>query len=239
MPEYRVGISGWRYPPWRGVFYPTGLRQRDELSFVAERLNSVEINGSFYALQRPSSYQQWFAQTPSGFVFAVKGPRFVTHMKKLADVRTPVANFLASGVLALAGKLGPVLWQLPPNFHRNDERLAQALARLPPGRHAFEFRHPTWFTPDVYELLRRHSVALVVADRPEVRRFQVDERTADFVFLRFHHGGGDGNYSHRQLGSWARRIEEWRREGDVYAYFNNDWAGYAVENGLWLKHRLG
>jgi uncharacterized protein YecE (DUF72 family) len=132
-----------------------------------------------------------------------------------------------------------VLWQLPPNFHRNDERLAHALAELPAGRHAFEFRHPSWFAPAVYDLLRVHGVALVIADRPEVRRFQTHERTADFVFLRFHYGGGDGSYSHRRLGSWARRIEEWRREGDVYAYFNNDWAGYAVENGLWLKQRLG
>jgi uncharacterized protein YecE (DUF72 family) len=131
-----------------------------------------------------------------------------------------------------------VLWQLPPNFHRNDERLAQALSALPAGRHAFEFRHPSWFAADVYGLLRQHGVALVIADRPDIRRFQTSERTADFVFLRFHHGGGDGSYSHRQLGSWARRIDEWRREGDVYAYFNNDWAGFAVENGLWLKHRL-
>lgn len=116
--------------------------------------------------------------------------------------------------------------------------MGSALEALPPGRHCFEFRHPSWFAPEIFALLRRHRAALVIADRPEVRRFQAHELTADFTFLRFHHGGADGNYSHRQLGVWARRIEEWRRSVDVYAYFNNDWQGFAVENGLWLKDRL-
>jgi uncharacterized protein YecE (DUF72 family) len=116
--------------------------------------------------------------------------------------------------------------------------LGAALAALPSGRHAFEFRHPSWFADEVYNLLRARGVALVIADRPEIRRFQTHERTADFAFLRFHHGGGDGSYTHRRLGAWARRIEEWRVEGDVYAYFNNDWEGYAVENALWLQNRL-
>jgi uncharacterized protein YecE (DUF72 family) len=139
--------------------------------------------------------------------------------------------------LVRSPKLGPVLWQLPASFQRDDERLAGALAALPPGRHCFEFRHPSWFAGEVYELLREHDVALVIGDDPR-RPFQTRELTASFTYVRFHHGGGDGNYSHRQLAVWARRIEEWRESVDVYVYFNNDWGGFAVENGRWLEARL-
>jgi uncharacterized protein YecE (DUF72 family) len=130
--DVRIGISGWRYPPWRGTFYPAGLPQRAELAYAAERMNSVEINGSFYALQRPENYQAWYAQTPEDFVFSVKGGRFITHMKKLAGVETPLANFFASGVLALGGKLGPLLWQLPPTLGFDPDRLAAFLTCRPP-----------------------------------------------------------------------------------------------------------
>jgi uncharacterized protein YecE (DUF72 family) len=135
-------------------------------------------------------------------------------------------------------KLGPVLWQLPGTFHRDDDRLAGALEALPPGRHCFEFRHESWFVDEVYELLRRHEVALVIGDTP-TRSFQAHELTADWTFVRFHHGtrGRHSNYSERELEEWARRIERW--DVDVYAYFNNDRNGYAVRNGLWLKERLG
>jgi uncharacterized protein YecE (DUF72 family) len=139
--------------------------------------------------------------------------------------------------LVRSEKLGPVLWQLPPNFPRNDERLAFALEHLPPGRHAFEFRHPTWFVEETFATLRTHGVALVIGDDPR-RPFQAREVTAEFTYVRFHHGGGDGNYSHRQLAVWARRIEEWRKQVDISAYFNNDWGGFAVENALWLEERL-
>jgi len=137
-------------------------------------------------------------------------------------------------------KLGPVLWQLPATFRRDDDRLAHALERLPPGRHCFEFRHESWFVEDVYQLLRRHGVALVIGDTPE-REFQTHELTAGWTFLRFHHGtrGRNSNYSERELEEWARRIEGWAREVEVYAYFNNDRNGYAVRNGLWLRERLG
>jgi uncharacterized protein YecE (DUF72 family) len=235
----RIGCSGWNYTHWRDVVYPRGFPASRWLEHYATLFDTVEVNTTFYRLPSRPAVAGWVEQTPSRFVFAVKSSRFLTHMKRLTDMDVGVRRFYERiDPLLDAKRLGPVLWQLPPNFHRNDERLAHALAELPPGRHAFEFRHPSWFVDEVYELLRDHGAALVIGDRPEVRRFQARERTADFVFLRFHHGGGDGNYTHRQLGVWTRRIEDWSRQGDVYAYFNNDWAGYAVENGTWLRQRL-
>jgi uncharacterized protein YecE (DUF72 family) len=235
----RIGCSGWNYTHWRDVVYPRGLPARRWLAHYATRFDTVEINTTFYRLPSVATVGGWVDHTPPGFVFAVKASRFLTHMKRLTDLHEGVGRFYER-IEPLVGtpKLGPVLWQLPPNFHRNDERLEAALEVLPSGRHAFEFRHPSWFAEEVYALLRAHGAALVIADRPEVRRFQAHELTADFTYVRFHHGGGDGRYSHRRLGAWARRIEDWRRDRDVYAYFNNDWAGYAVENGLWLEHRL-
>jgi uncharacterized protein YecE (DUF72 family) len=238
--DVRIGISGWRYPPWRGAFYPRGLAQRRELEYVAERLNSVEINGSFYSLQRPEKYAAWRDQTPDGFVFAVKGGRFITHMKKLKDVEVPLANFFASGVLALGPKLGPFLWQLPPNLGFDAGRLRDFLGRLPrttieaaelakghderlegralteadadrPLRHAVEVRHATFVTTEFVELLRAAGVALVVADT--AKRFPyLDDVTADFVYVRLH---GDeelytSGYSDQALDVWAERVRQWR-----------------------------
>ena len=241
QPEVRVGISGWVYPNWRGDFYPTGLRQADELEFASQHLTSIEVNGSFYALQRPANWVRWRDAVPDDFVFAVKGPRFITHIKRLGDIDAPLANFLASGVLALGEKLGPLLWQLPPTFKRDDERLASALERLPPGqRHCFEFRHPSWFADEVYDLLRRHGVALAIGDRPEVRDFQAHVFTADWTLVRFHHGsrGRRGNYSETELREWARRFEDWRADVEIFAYFNNDWEVFAVRNALRLRTLL-
>jgi uncharacterized protein YecE (DUF72 family) len=236
----RVGCSGWNYKHWREFIYPKGVPARRWLEHYATLFDTVEVNSTFYRLPTVQAVEGWVEQSRGGFVFAVKASRYLTHMKRLTDMEQGLRRFYGRiEPLVRSPKLGPVLWQLPPNFHRNDERLAEALAALPAGRHAFEFRHASWFADEVYELLRARGVALVVADRPEIRGFQSHELTADFTFLRFHHGGGDGNYSHRQLGVWARRIEDWCTEVDVYAYFNNDWRGYAVENGLWLKERLG
>ncbi|MEX2032548.1 MAG: DUF72 domain-containing protein [Dehalococcoidia bacterium] len=182
----------------------------------------------------------WVEQTPPGFLFAVKASRFLTHMKRLADMGRGVERFYERiEPLVRSPKLGSVLWQLPESFRRNDERLAHALERLPPGRHCFEFRHPSWFVPEVHDLLREHRVALVIGDHPR-RPFQTYELTADWSFIRFHHGsrGRNGNYSERELEAWRRRIEAWRARVEVFAYFNNDWQGYAVKNGLWLKERL-
>ena len=243
VPDVRVGISGWTYPPWRGVFYPKGLRQADELAHVGTRLRSVEINGSFYSLQRPHSYRAWAAATPDDFVFSVKGGRFITHMKKLADVEVPLANFFASGVLALGPKLGPVLWQLPPTLGFDVGRLRAFLELLPrstadaaglarshdsrldgraltetdadrPLRHAFEVRHESFRSPDLVALAREHRVAVVVADTAGRWPF-LDEDTADFAYARLH---GDtelyvSGYDDAALDAWADRVRSWTASG--------------------------
>jgi len=238
----RIGCSGWNYQHWRnGVFYPPRLPPRRWLEFYAQHFDTVEINSTFYRLPRESAVASWALETPAGFLFAVKMSRYVTHLKRLRDL-PPSLDLFYSRIRPLADspKLGPVLWQFPGNFHRDDERLAQALGVLPLGQHCFEFRHESWFVEDVYELLRRAGVALVIGDTPE-RPFQTHELTADWTFLRFHHGtrGRLSNYSERELEEWAQRIERWATRVDVYAYFNNDRNGYAVRNGLWLKKRLG
>ena len=238
----RIGCSGWNYEHWRnGVFYPPRLPPRRWLEHYALHFDTVEINATFYRLPRESAVANWERESPPGFLFAVKMSRYVTHLKRLRDL-PPSLELFYSRIRPLVGspKLGPVLWQLPGNFHRDDERLAEALALLPAGRHCFEFRHESWFVDEVYELLRRAGVALVIGDTPE-RPFQAHELTADWTFIRFHHGtrGRFSNYSERELEQWAQRIEGWAALGDVYAYFNNDRNGYAVRNGLWLKTRLG
>ena len=180
-------------------------------------------------------------QTPPHFLFALKASRYLTHIKRLTDLDQGVARFYER-IEPLVGtpKLGPVLWQLPGTFQRDDERLASALRALPPGRHCFEFRHESWFAPAVYAALREHGVALVIGDMP-TRPFQTHEMTADWTFVRFHFGarGRRGNYSESELEEWARRLEDWRERVEVFAYFNNDWEGFAVKNGLWLRRRLG
>jgi uncharacterized protein YecE (DUF72 family) len=238
----RIGCSGWNYDHWRnGVFYPPRLPPRRWLEYYAQHFDTVEVNATFYRLPREAAVAKWVASTPGGFLFAVKMSRYVTHVKRLRDLPASLALFYGRlAPLVAAAKLGPVLWQLPPTFRRDDGRLAETLAQLPSGRHCFEFRHESWFVDEIYELLRAHAVALVVGDSPRYP-FQTQELTADWTFVRFHHGrrGRGGNYSVRELEEWAKRIEEWRERMDVYAYFNNDWNGYAVRNGVWLDRRLG
>lgn len=264
----RVGISGWRYPRWRGDFYPKGLRQKDELAYAASKLASIELNGTFYSLQRPGCFRDWYAATPEGFVFAVKGGRFVTHMKKLRDVDTALANFFASGLLRLREKLGPVLWQLPERLPFDPARMEDFFATLPrdtaaaaalarrhgpqvegrawteveadvPIRHALEPRHPTFFTPEAFDLLRRHDVALVLADTAG-RWPYAEELTADFVYVRLH--GAEqlywSGYTADQLDGWAEKIRAWRKKRDVYVYFDNDAQGRAPWDALALASRL-
>jgi uncharacterized protein YecE (DUF72 family) len=239
----RIGISGWRYDPWRSVFYPEGLPQRRELEFCGRHFPTVEINGSFYSLQRPEYYAQWYDETPPQFLFAVKGSRYITHMLRLSRIEKPLANFFASGILNLRDKLGPFLWQFPPMFAFKRDRLeaffrllprtteqALALARRRDARmigrsrlaidanrklrHAVEIRHPSFMTADFVRLLRKHGVGLVVADTAG-KWPKMFHVTADFVYVRLH---GDvkiytSGYTERALASWARRIRNWERDG--------------------------
>ena len=219
----RVGCSGWNYRHWREVFYPPGLPASRWLEHYASRFDTVEVNATFYRLPTREAVARWAEQTPAEFLFAVKASRFLTHVKRLTDMAEGVARFCERiQPLAEAGKLGPVLWQLPETFHRADERLASALGRLPPGRHCFEFRHPSWFAEDVYALLREHGAALVIGDHPD-RPFQTHVLTADWTYVRFHIGSlPDGNYTDEELEGWRTRIAGWRDGADAYAYFNND-----------------
>jgi uncharacterized protein YecE (DUF72 family) len=232
-------VSGWRYPPWRGVFYPPDLPQRLELRYLASVFSTVELNGSFYSLQRPESWERWRAETPDDFVFAVKGPRFITHMLKLRGVEQPLANFLASGVLALGPKLGPMLWQFSPRLRFDPDRFEAFLALLPrdteaalrlarrrhprmhgrsrlaidrprPLRHAVEIRHESFLDPRFVAMLRANGVALVVAETAG-RWPMPSDVTADFVYVRLH---GDralyqSGYGPAALARWAARIRAW------------------------------
>jgi len=234
----RIGISGWNYAGWRGSFYPKGLRHRDELAFASGQVDTIEINGTFYSLQRPDSFARWRDETPEGFVFAIKGSRFITHLKQLRDIEVPLANFFASGVLRLEEKLGPFLWQFAPRFRFDEERLDRFFRLLPrdteaaaalakrhdqrlagrawlrtearrPLRHAIEIRHPSFLDPAFVRLLRRHRIALVFADA--VSWPYAEDVTADFVYLRLH-GSEElyaSGYSEPALARWAARIEAW------------------------------
>ncbi|MEZ2299322.1 DUF72 domain-containing protein [Variovorax sp. RCC_210] len=285
--DVHIGISGWRYAPWRGRFYPPGLAQRKELEFASLMLPTIEINGSFYSLQRPESYRLWHDQTPEDFLFAVKGSRYITHMLQLKDVRQALANFFASGVLALGQKMGPVLWQLPPSMRYDPGRLDAFFSLLPRDgravralagehdervagrsvlepvrglriRHALEVRHPSFVDPGFIALLRRHQVALVVADTAG-RWPWLEDLTADFVYIRLH---GDkalyaSGYGDAALDHWAARIDAWRQGGqvddaklaspkvarrgrhDVFCYFDNDVKVHAPYDAAHLAARLG
>jgi uncharacterized protein YecE (DUF72 family) len=235
----RVGCSGWNYAHWRnGVFYPPRLPAKQWLAYYARFFDTVEVNSTFYRLPKPTAVQGWVDQTPDDFVFALKVSRYLTHVRRLRDVADGMKLFYERiGPLVRSPKLGPLLWQLPPDFKRDDERLAAALASLPPGRHCFEFRHESWFVDDVLDLLRDHGVALVIGDDPR-RPWQRHELTTDWTFVRFHAGtrGRNGNYSETELREWAGRIAGF--EVAAYVYFNNDWLGYAPRNALRLKQLL-
>jgi uncharacterized protein YecE (DUF72 family) len=239
----RIGLSGWNYAHWRnGVFYPPRLPARRWLEFYAARFDTVEVNSTFYRLPRADAVANWVAGTPPSFLFAIKASRYLTHVKRLRELGPGLELFLERiEPLLRSPKLGPLLWQLPPTFRRDHARLAEALARFPPGlRHCVEFRDPSWFVAETYELLREHRVALVVGDRPQVNWFQAHELTADWTFVRFHGGtrGRRGNYSRRELEEWAERLRAWSATHEVFAYFNNDWEGFAPRNAATLKRLL-
>jgi uncharacterized protein YecE (DUF72 family) len=240
----RIGISGWRYKGWRGTFYPEKLPHRRELEYAAQHFNTIELNGSFYSLQRPQSFKQWHDETPDDFVFAVKGSRYITHMLKLTNAEAPLANFFAQGVLRLGGKLGPILWQFPPQFAFNPEKLQAFFDLLPrtqsqavalahnhdrrlkdrswleievdqPVRHAIEIRHVTCECPEFITLLRKNRIGLVVADTVDWPLLM--DVTADFVYCRLH--GSEELYSSGyeadSIETWARRVVAWSRGHEV------------------------
>jgi uncharacterized protein YecE (DUF72 family) len=241
--DIRIGISGWTYKPWRGVFYPEGLPQKQELTYAAEHFRSIEINGTFYGLQRPESFAAWHDATPDDFVFAIKGSRYITHMRRLTDIETSLANFLASGVLRLGKKLGPVLWQFPPRMKFSTERFEPFLKLLPkttgdavdlagrhdsrldgrdyvetdadrPIRHALEIRHDSFRSQDFIDLLRHYKVGLIVADTVEWPLLM--DLTADFVYCRLH--GSEqlyvSGYDDEALDRWAQLIRQWTKGRD-------------------------
>jgi uncharacterized protein YecE (DUF72 family) len=235
-----IGCSGWNYQTWKDEFYE-GKPARLWLQHYARFFDTVEVNNTFYRLPLTTSVARWVEETPPQFLFAVKASRYLTHVRRLTDLGGGIERFYERlDPLVRTPKFGPVLWQLPATFRRDDDRLATALAALPPGRHCFEFRHASWFVDPVYDLLRRRGAALVIGDRPEAKKFQSLELTTDWTYVRFHYGtrGRRGNYSERELEEWARRFEDWHGEVEVFAYFNNDWEVFAVRNALWLKQRL-
>jgi uncharacterized protein YecE (DUF72 family) len=238
----RIGISGWTYPPWRGLFFPAKLSQKLELEYAASIFRTIEINGTFYSLQRPSSYQSWADRTPPDFMFSVKGPRYITHMLRLQNVETPLANFFASGILKLGAKLGPILWQLPPSFKYSNELMENFFELLPrntsdavelgkkhdrmvegrsfleidrhrPLRHALEIRHPSFVVPEFIALLRKYKVALVCADTVEWPRLM--DVTSDFVYCRLHGSQVlySSGYSKAAIDQWAARVTVWAKGG--------------------------
>ncbi len=240
MKRVRIGCSGWQYDSWRGRLYPEREPKRRWLELYAQHFDTVEVNSTFYRLARREAVTHWVHQTPPEFEFAVKASRYLTHIKRLVDIGEGIKRFYEPlAPLIEAKRLGPVLWQLPENFHRDESRLRGWLAELPAGRHTIEFRHPSWFTPEMMHALREHGVALTIGDHPQ-RPFQAHAATASWRFIRFHFGarGRRGNYSERELETWARRIAQWRRTHEVYAFFNNDWEGFAPANALRLAARL-
>jgi len=288
MSGIRIGISGWRYEPWRGIFYPRDLAQRRELEFASRAFPTIEINGSFYSLQYPASYQSWYDETPPGFVFAIKGGRYITHLLRLRNCERAMANFFASGIFNLREKIGPFLWQFPPQFRYDEERFEAFFKMLPrdtdralalarkrdarmtgrcrlaidcnrPLRHAVEIRHESFVNERFVAQLRRHRIALVVADTAGKWPYYEDV-TADFVYIRLH---GDAQlyvsgYTNEALERWAARIRSWtggsepadakrmsstpaarRRSRDVYCYFDNDVKVRAPIDAHNLMRKLG
>lgn len=235
----RVGTSGWVYRPWRGVFYPATLPQKDWFKYYASRFDTAEINATFYRLPSQAAVAAWREAAPPGFQFAWKASRYITQAKKLKDPEAPLARVYGQ-MAALAETAGPALFQLPPHLPLNLERLSSFLALLPRGRQAMEFRHPSWYIDAVFELLAQHDVAFCVSDHHDAPAPWV--RTASFVYVRGHGPGGAyaGSYSDADLADWSRRILAWRAEGhDVYAYFDNDIGCAAPGDAQRLRDRAG
>ena len=238
-PKYYIGTSGWVYPHWREVFYPPKLAQSKWLEFYTRHFSTVELNTSFYRLPTEKAFSNWRDNSPDDFVYAVKVSRFITHIKRLKDVEEPIETFLGRA-RHLEEKLGPLLYQLPPNMRRNDERLDAFLSLLPrEHRHVVEFRHESWLDEEVFAILRRHHVGFCVFDMPGLACPLVS--TADFAYIRFHGSSGlySSCYREEELERWAKRIALLGENLDaVYIYFNNDAEGFAIRNARTLEEKL-
>ncbi|MBV9986543.1 MAG: DUF72 domain-containing protein [Chitinophagaceae bacterium] len=235
-----IGTSGWHYKHWRGNFYPADIKDADRFGFYTAKFQTVELNNSFYHLPTAATFSQWRLSTPPGFLFAVKGSRFFTHMKKLNLDKEAIRPFF-SNVSKLKEKLGPILFQLPPNWKLNLERLEAFLKLLPKRyRYTIEFRNHSWYIPAVYELLERHNIAFCIYDLAGHQ--SPLEVTADFIYIRLHGPGNkyQGSYSDAALEQWAAFCKQWRKKGKgIYVYFDNDQEGYAAFNALRLQQLLG
>jgi len=233
-----IGTSGWHYKHWKGPFYPKDFPEKEFLPFYSNYFNSVEINNSFYKLPDKNTLKRWRQTVRDDFIFAVKASRYITHMKNLKEPQKSLSNFLST-ISNLKDKLGPILFQLPPNWHVNPKRLEAFLAALPDGQcYAFEFRDKTWFNQDVYNLLSEYNAAFCIYDLKGKR--SPETITADFVYIRLH-GPSDvayqGSYSKWQLNRWVKKFRAWMNEGkDVYCFFDNDQRGFAAKNALTLQH---
>ncbi len=238
--KYYIGTSGWVYNHWRGLFYPEGLAQAKWLEFYARQFSTVELNNTFYHLPSEKAFSNWRERSSPDFSYAVKVSRFITHIKKLRNVEEAVENFLSRAKL-LGEKLGPLLYQLPPNMPRNDKVLEAFLCLLPPGLpHVFEFRHDSWLDDEVFDLLRRYNAGFCVFDMPGLTTPLV--ATADFAYIRFHGSSSlySSCYSDRELEGWAKRIIKLGQGlNSVYIYFNNDAEAFAVSNARTLAEKLG
>ena len=234
-----IGTSGWMYEHWRDVLYRQGVSRDDMLPAYANSFRTVEVNNTFYQLPDEDTIQGWYRKTPDDFVFAVKANRYITHMKNLLEPRDPVSRLL-DRVTGLGAKLGPILFQLPPGWHVNAERLEHFTGVLPEGhRYVFEFRHESWYTDSVYDILEESGSAFCVHDHKDAP--SPERVTADFAYVRFHgrRGAYAGRYPPADLVNWVNTVSAWNARGlDVYCYFNNDFRGYAVENALELNRLL-
>jgi uncharacterized protein YecE (DUF72 family) len=242
----RIGTSGYSYSHWQEIFYPEDVKQSKWLEFYGQHFNTVELNVTFYRLPQEAAFKGWYRRTPRDFLFVVKGSRFITHVKKLKECEEPL-GLLFSRCKLFREKLGAILWQLPPSLKADTKKLENFLEQIKIQtqnsdsklRLAFEFRHQSWFTKEIYDLLKKYNVALCIADSPKWPLSE--EVTADFIYLRFH-GGKElygSNYSDNELKKWAEKIKKWRKAGlDIYCYFNNDAYGYAVSNAKKLRELL-
>jgi uncharacterized protein YecE (DUF72 family) len=235
--DIRIGCSGWSYPHWKRVFYPEKLPARDHFAFYAQRFNTVELNNSFYRQPAQERFDAWGAQAPTGFLFAVKGSRYITHIKRLVVESTSI-DLVADAARGLGDRLGPILFQLQANFHLDLQRLEHFVAMLPAGlRFTLEFRHDSWLVPAVFDVLRAHRIALCIPDHPRMpKSFEI---TSDFTYIRMHLPANGLGYGERALRPWAERVLEWRSHRlDVFVYFNNDIEGQAIEDAQTLLSLL-